>query len=75
MAESLDTDLVSFISQKMLHHYVKQEFENGKVKIKGAAKSRAKGTSRVVSNKHAIPSKAGRVKNSVPTPSKASGTR
>jgi len=71
MAESLDTDLVSYISQKMLHHYVAQEFESGKVKIKVTAKSRAKSTPRVVSNQHAVPSPAGRVKNRVSTKAKA----
>jgi len=71
MTESLDMDLVSYISQKMLKHYVTQEFESGKVKIKSTAKSRPKSTSRVVSNKHAVPSQAGRVKNRVPTPAKA----
>jgi len=71
MAESLDIDLVSYISQKMLNYYVVQEFESGKVKIKSTAKSRPKSTSRVVSNKHAVPSQAGRVKNRVPTPAKA----
>ena len=71
MAESLDMDLVSYINHKMLNYYVKQEFESGKVKIKSAPKPRSKGTSRVVSNKHTVPSKAGRVKNRLPTQAKA----
>ena len=43
MTESLDVDLVSYINNKMLNYYVKQEFEGGKVKIKGTAKPRSKG--------------------------------
>ena len=71
MTESLDMDLVSYISQKMLKHYVTQEFESGKVKIKSAAKSRAKGTPSVVPIEHTIPTKAGRTKNSLSTQAKA----
>lgn len=32
MAESLNTDLVTHINQKMLEYYVKQEFKNGRQK-------------------------------------------
>ena len=71
MTESLDMDLVSYINNKMLNYYVTQEFESGKVKIKSPAKPGSKGAPSVVSNKHTVPSKAGRVKNSVPTPAKA----
>ena len=71
MAESLDTDLVSYINQKMLNYYVAQEFDNAKNKIIAKTKPQSQGTSRVVSNKHTVPSKAGRVKNSLPTQAKA----
>ena len=73
MAESLDTDLVSYISQKMLRYYVTQEFENGKRKIKIIKKSKPASTPRVVSNKHTVPSKASRVKSSVSAKAKTSG--
>ena len=44
MAESLDQDLVTYIEHKMLAYYVRQEFENGKrkVKVNNTAKPRAK---------------------------------
>ena len=71
MAESLDMDLVSYISQKMLHYYVTQEFEGGKRKIKIIKKPKPQSTSGVVSAKHTVPSKAGRVKNSLSTQAKA----
>jgi hypothetical protein len=71
MTESLDVDLVSYINNKMLNYYVKQEFESGKYKGKVKTKSRSPSTPRVVPAKHAVPSKAGRVKNSLPTQAKA----
>ena len=75
MTESLDMDLVSYISQKMLKHYVTQEFESGKVKIKGTAKPRSKGASSVVPSEHTVPSQAGRTKSAVSAKAKASGAR
>jgi hypothetical protein len=57
MAESLDLDLVTYISQKMLDYYVKQEFENGKVKAKTKAKPKSTGALRTVRRKQSVPSK------------------
>lgn len=71
MAESLDMDLVSYINHKMLNYYVKQEFESGKRKIKVIKKPKPQGAPRAVSNKHTVPSKAGRTKNSLSTQTKA----
>ena len=71
MTESLDMDLVSYINNKMLKYYVTQEFESGKVKIKSASKSRAKGTSSVVPSEHTVPSQAGRTKSAVSAKAKA----
>jgi hypothetical protein len=71
MAESLDMDLVSYINHKMLNYYVRQEFDNAKRKIKITKKPKSASTSRVVSNKHTVPSQAGRVKNRVSAPAKA----
>jgi hypothetical protein len=75
MAESLDTDLVSYINNKMLNYYVRQEFESGKHKIKVIKKSKPASTPRVVSTKHTVPSPAGRVKNRVSTPAQAQEQR
>jgi len=72
MAESMDKDLVSFIEQKMLRYYVRQEFEHGKDKTKGKTKSRAKTTPNTVSGQHTVPAKTSRVKSAVSAPSKAS---
>jgi len=71
MTESLDVDLVSYINNKMLNYYVEQEFASGKRKIKIITKPKPQGASSVVPNQHAVPSKAGRVKNSLSTKAKA----
>ena len=75
MTESLDMDLVSYINNKMLKYYVTQEFESGKVKIKSTPKPRSKGASSVVPSQHSVQAQAGRTKNSLSTPAKASGAR
>jgi hypothetical protein len=75
MAESLDMDLVSYINNKMLKYYVRQEFDSAKHKIKIKKKPRSPGTSSVVSNKHTVPSPASRTKNTLPTPTKTSGAK
>ena len=58
MAEALDQDLVSYISDKMLAYYVQQEFESGKTKtktkIKSPAKPRAKASLGTVRGTHAL---------------------
>jgi hypothetical protein len=56
MAESLDLDLVTYISQKMLHYYVQQEFGNGKDKTKNKAKPKSKGAPRTVRSKQSVSS-------------------
>jgi hypothetical protein len=53
MAESLNTDLVTHINQKMLEYYVRQEFENVRKKTI-AKKSTAKGTLRTVRKKQSV---------------------
>jgi hypothetical protein len=55
MAEALDQDLVSYINDKMLAYYLKQEFEiaKGKNTIK-APKPRAKSASNSVQKRHSL---------------------
>ena len=67
MAEALDQDLVSYISDKMLAYYVQQEFESGrrKVKVKGTAKPRAKTASGTVRGSHALQTKSSKIKTTV----------
>ena len=50
MAEALDQDLVSYINEKMLSYYIKQEFGNVKAKdsTKTGAKSKSPSSPRVV---------------------------
>jgi len=54
MAESLDLDLVTYVSDKMLEYYVKQEFGNGKNKTKNKAKPKSKGAPRTVRSKQSV---------------------
>jgi hypothetical protein len=54
MAESIDMDLVSYISQKMLKYYVQQEFESGKHKNKVVKKPKPASTRGVVSSQHTV---------------------
>jgi hypothetical protein len=60
MAESLDQDLVSYVNDKMLHYYIKQEFENGKTKNsnKGRAKSKPKSAPDSVRPKYPLQTKS-----------------
>ena len=73
MTEALDQDLVSYINDKMLTYYLKQEFENGKRQnsIKGAAESKSAGTLRPVRTKHTIQAKSGEKQTPVSTKAKA----
>mgnify|MGYP003345340500 CR=1 FL=1 len=68
MAEALDQDLVSYISDKMLAYYVQQEFESGrrKVKVTSTAKPRAKTTSGTVRGRHSVQTKSSKIKTTVP---------
>lgn len=61
LAESLDQDLISHINDKMLHYYIKQEFRNGKVKVKtkDKAKPKSSGASGAVLTKHPVQAKSG----------------
>jgi hypothetical protein len=54
MAESLDQDLVSYINEKMLTFYIKQEFDNGKNKTENKTKSKASGTPRIVRTEQSV---------------------
>lgn len=65
LAESLDQDLVSHINGKMLHYYIKQEFENGANKIKTKTKPKSKGTSGVVRTKQPVQAKGSKVQTTV----------
>jgi hypothetical protein len=53
MAESLNTDLVSHINQKMLNYYVHQEFKNAKTKTV-VKKSSTKGALYTVRKKQSV---------------------
>jgi hypothetical protein len=61
MTESLDQDLVSYINDKMLAYYLKQEFGNAKDKdkdtSKGVPKSKSAGALRSVRSKHTVQAK------------------
>ena len=50
MAEALDQDLVSYINEKMLSYYIKQEFGNVKAKdsVKTGAKSKSPSSPRPI---------------------------
>ena len=74
MAESLDQDLVTYISDKMLSYYVKQEFESGrrKVKVKNTAEPKSKGTRGTIRGQHTIQTKTGQVRGAVPKTPKTS---
>jgi hypothetical protein len=61
MAEALDQDLVSYINDKMLHYYIKQEFENGKAKIKNKAKPKPQSTPRVVRKQQPVQAKGSKI--------------
>jgi hypothetical protein len=52
LVESLNTDLVSYINQKMLSYYLDQEFKH--VKKTAVKKSTAKSPLRSVSRKHSV---------------------
>lgn len=67
MAESLDQDLVTHISGKMLSYYVKQEFGNGKnkTKTKVGTKSKSPSTPRVVRKQHSVQAKGSTIKATV----------
>jgi hypothetical protein len=67
LAESLDQDLITHINDKMLHYYIKQEFRNGKVKVKtqSKAKPKSKGASSAVLTKHTIQAQSGKKQTTV----------
>ena len=74
MTDSLDQDLVSYISDKMLAYYVKQEFESGrrKVKIKNTAKPQSKVARGTIRGKQPLQAKTGQVRGAVPKTPKTS---
>lgn len=74
MAESLDQDLVTHISGKMLSFYVKMEFGNGKnkTKTKVGTKSKSPSTPSVVRRKLALQTKSGKKQDRVSTQTQAS---
>ena len=74
MAEALDQDLVSYINDKMLAYYIKQEFQNGKTKnsAKTGAKSKATGALRAVRGKHSVQAKSRKKQVAVSTQVQAS---
>lgn len=67
MAEALDQDLVSYINDKMLAHYIKQEFGNVEVNDKNKNKSKPKSTStsHAVRGKHTVQTKSGKKQTTV----------
>jgi hypothetical protein len=67
MVESLNTDLVSHINEKMLAWYIEQEFKNGKVTRTKNAKSKPSGTSGTVRAKQSVPTKSRRKQTKVQT--------
>ena len=72
MSESLDQDLVTHISGKMLSYYVKKEFGNGKAKTKNRAESQSPSTSGVVRRKLALQTKSGKKQDRVSTQTQTS---
>lgn len=62
VAEVLDQDLVSFINDKMLTHYLSKEFENAKAKntVKVRTKSKPKSTPSAIRTKLAVQAKSGK---------------
>ena len=73
MTEALDQDLVSFIGDKMLAYYLKQEFENAKIysKIKARTKPKSKSTSSVVRGRNSVQAKSRKKQVAVQTPTQA----
>jgi hypothetical protein len=66
MTESLDQDLVSHINDKLLHYYLKQEFQRGKAKTKTTkTASRSPLPSRTLSKRKSVQAKSSKVKTTV----------
>ena len=67
MAEALDQDLVSYISDKMLAYYVQQEFESGKPKTKNksSTKPQTKGSRGSVRGQYTVQTQKGQVLDAV----------
>jgi len=69
MAEALDQDLVSYINDKMLAYYIRQEFGNGSRKVKTkiqASKPRAKSAPGTVQKRHPVQTQGGKRTTSLP---------
>lgn len=69
MAEALDQDLVSYINDKMLAYYIRQEFGNGSQKVKTktqASKPRAKSAPVTVQKRHPVQTQGGKRTTSLP---------
>jgi len=70
MAEALDQDLVSYINDKMLAYYIRQEFGNGSRKDKNTtqkSKPRAKSAPGSVQKRHTVQTQSGKRTTTLPT--------